>query len=478
MLFNSTHFLIFFPIVAIGFFCLPHRWRTIWLLAASAYFYMAFVPAYVLILFGMILVDYFAGWQIGKSQGRRRGFWLWFSVFSTCLILFIFKYFDFINGNLAALAEFIHWNYPIGILGLLLPIGLSFHTFQSLGYVIDVYRGVRLPEKNFLVYALYVMFFPQLVAGPIERSTRLLPQLHLPVFFDSNRVSSGLRLMLWGFFKKIMIADNAALIVGTIYAQPENYGGLALALGTAFFALQIYADFSGYSDIAIGSARVLGYDLMLNFNHPYFSKTVAEFWRRWHISLMNWFRDYVYIPLGGSRVPTGRWLANVFVVFLLSGLWHGANWTFVIWGLLNAVYLVIGKFTASITKYLPALIKVVITFILINITWIFFRAETVSQALEILKTIGVSLVSGTFWLDLINLPVIAETWGLSKNTFIALAIATLILIAADWASEFKWSEKWWPKLSRPFRWAAYYTLIIFIILFGYFGAKAFIYFQF
>jgi len=340
MLFNSFSFLIFFPIVTAVFFILPHRFRWVWLLATSCFFYMFFIPAYILILFITILIDYTAGILIERTQGRKRKIYLAVSIISTCLVLFIFKYYNFFIDNFNSIADLLHWNYSLNVLMIILPIGLSFHTFQSLSYVIEVYRGRVKAEKHFGIYSLFVMFYPQLVAGPIERPQNMLPQFYEKKKFDYERAVSGLRQMLLGLFKKIFIADRLAVLVGGVYASPADFHGFPLIFATILFAFQIYCDFSGYSDIALGSARVMGFKLMDNFDRPYFARSIGDFWRRWHISLSSWFRDYVYIPLGGSRVPKIYWTLNVLIVFLISGLWHGANWTYVVWGGLHGVFII------------------------------------------------------------------------------------------------------------------------------------------
>ena len=354
MLFNSLDFAGFFVIVTSLYFLLPHRFRWSTLLLASCIFYMAFIPIYILILFVTITIDYFAGIWIENSQGNNRKWFLVMSIISTCLVLFVFKYFNFFLGNVAAIAKFLHWNYPIEILNIILPIGLSFHTFQSLSYVIEVYRNNQKAEHNFGIYSLYVMFYPQLVAGPIERPQNLLHQFYEKHSFDFERVVDGLKLMAWGLFKKVVVADRLALIVNGVYDNPTQFSGssLILSLATVFFAFQIYCDFSGYSDIARGCARVMGFKLMVNFDRPYFSKSIAEFWKRWHISLSTWFRDYLYISLGGNRVSTSRLYFNLFITFLISGLWHGANWTYVIWGALNGIYLIFAIVTAGLRRRL------------------------------------------------------------------------------------------------------------------------------
>jgi len=342
MLFNSFAFCcVFFPLVTALYFVLPHRYRWALLLAASCWFYMAFVPVYILILGFTILVDYAAGILIERNTGPRRKAWLVASIVANLGVLAFFKYFNFLNQNIGALFQAAGIGYGVPDLGILLPIGLSFHTFQSLSYTIEVYRGNQPAERRPGVFALYVMFYPQLVAGPIERPGNLLRQLAIPMQWDTDRVIAGLKQMLWGFFKKLVIADRCGVVVDQVYGHSAEYDSLALALATYLFAVQIYCDFSGYGDIALGAARVMGFDLMVNFRTPYGSTSISEFWSRWHISLSSWFRDYLYIPLGGNRVLRWRWFMNLMIVFLVSGLWHGANWTYVVWGALHGIYLVL-----------------------------------------------------------------------------------------------------------------------------------------
>jgi len=396
MLFNSIDFLIFFPLVTGLYFVLPHRVRWILLLAASCVFYMFFIPIYILILFVTITIDYFAAIYIEQSDGFTRNIFLYLSIASLCIILRAFKYFNFFSLNLRAIAQVLHLHYPIATLKIILPIGLSFHTFQSLSYVIEVYRGHQKAERHFGIYALYVMFYPQLVAGPIERPQNLLPQFYERHHFEPQRVSDGLKLMLWGMFKKVVIADRLAIFVNQVYDRPRAYTGLWLILATIFFAFQIYCDFSGYSDIAIGAAKVMGFRLTQNFNRPYFAKSSAEFWRRWHISLSTWFRDYLYIPLGGNRVGPIRRDFNLLATFVVSGLWHGANWTYVIWGALNGVYVIVGIWSSrlrersSLTRYWKAdkYLQVLGTFALTCFAWIFFRANTLADAFFIVDNLS------------------------------------------------------------------------------------------
>ena len=341
MLFNSFQFLLFFPIVSILFFILPHKIRWLMLLSASCFFYMFFKPIYILILFSTIIIDYFVGIFLEKTQDfKKKKTILIFSFIANLGVLAIFKYFNFLNENISSLTIFLGFSNPIPYLKILLPIGLSFHTFQAMSYTIEVFRGNQKAEKHFGIYALYVMFYPQLVAGPIERPQNMIHQFYEKKYFNYNNAILGLNLIVFGLFKKIVVADRLAVYVNEVYADIGNANTISMFIACIFFSIQIYCDFSGYSDIARGTAKFMGFDLMLNFNRPYLATSVAEFWTRWHISLSTWFRDYVYIPLGGNRNGKLNWYRNLIVVFLLSGLWHGANWTFIIWGALHALFII------------------------------------------------------------------------------------------------------------------------------------------
>lgn len=490
MLFNSLDFFIFFPIVTVGYFLIPARWRWIWLLVASCIFYMAFIPVYILVLAATIIVDYIAGIQIDKATGRKRKLWLIFSVGSTCLILFIFKYFNFFNSNLERVAAFFHLNYSVSAINLILPIGLSFHTFQSLSYVMEVYYGRYKSEKHFGIYALYVMFYPQLVAGPIERPQHLLPQFRKIFDFDYRRVADGLKLMVWGMFKKVVIADRLALLVNTVYNKPFGYDGPVLVLATIFFAFQIYCDFSGYSDIAIGSAQVMGFKLVDNFNRPYFSKSIGEFWRRWNISLSTWFRDYVYIPLGGNRVSKALWSRNIMVTFLASGLWHGANWTYIVWGGLNGLYLLCEEFIYEVKKklfkraehkkhtLLSQLPQVIITFLLVCFAWIFFRAATMADALYIVKHMFKGW-GNIFSIEGLHIMTSApHSLGLDKREFVVAIVAIGIMEFVHFMQRHGQIRHMLAKQNFFIRWAVYFILVNSIFIFGATGERQFIYFQF
>ncbi|MDQ6479484.1 MBOAT family O-acyltransferase [Dyadobacter sp. LHD-138] len=425
MLFNSIQFLIFFIVVTLAYFCLSWRGRWMLLLAASCYFYMVFKPVFILILFATIVIDYYAGiWIAQTKDQKQKKLLLIISLISNIGILCFFKYYDFLENSFNNLMESIGFHpmiphlervIPRPILAwmvdnaghILLPIGLSFHTFQAMSYTIEVYRGNQAPERNFGIYALYVMFYPQLVAGPIERPQNMLYQFHSYFKYDFEKVKSGLMQMAFGFFKKLVIADRLSMVVDHAYLAPSDQNGLTLVTAMVFYSFQIYCDFSGYSDIAIGAARVMGFTLMDNFRSPYESKSVAEFWGRWHISLSSWFRDYLYIPLGGNRKGEFNKYRNQFIVFLVSGLWHGPFWQFVIWGALHGTYQVTASLrdkwlkNAGISIPNNAIVRtfnVLMTFILVTLTWVFFR-NNITKSVIIFKQITTLSLS-----DKINTP--------------------------------------------------------------------------
>ena len=385
MLFNSLQFLVFFPIVTMLYYLTPFRWRWLLLLLASCTFYMALIPAYILILLAIILIDYSAAFYIEISVGSKRKFYLAISIFLNVGVLAFFKYFHVFTrvADLLSQHHLIH-AAPMAYLNIALPLGLSFHTFQSMSYTIEVYRGRQKAERHFGFYALYVMFYPQLVAGPIERPHNLLTQLHEDKPFDYQNLWQGLRLMLWGLFKKVVIADRLFGYVNPIFHHPSSFHNLQLLAGAVAFTFQIYCDFSGYSDIALGAAKCMGFDLMINFRRPHFATNIREFWARWHISLSTWFRDYVYIPLGGNRKGRAQMYFITIIVFALSGAWHGSNRTFVVWGLIHACYFIIYLSVADYLKLLNGRfwngLGVVITFLAVAMALIFFRADSISTA--------------------------------------------------------------------------------------------------
>jgi D-alanyl-lipoteichoic acid acyltransferase DltB (MBOAT superfamily) len=479
MLFNSLEFLVFFPVVTALYFLAPYRARWVILLVASCVFYAAFIPKYLLILAFLILVDYVAGRGIERAMGPNRRALLILSLAANLGLLGFFKYINFVDANLNALFTALGLAWMIPHLDIILPIGLSFHTFQSMSYTIEVYRGRVPAERHLGIYALYVMFYPQLVAGPIERPYNLLHQFREDHAWDWDRVADGLKLMTWGFFKKVVIADRLALYVNQIYNDPTGHTGWPLIVATYFFAFQIYCDFSGYTDIAIGAAQVMGFRLMDNFNRPYFSKSVAEFWRRWHISLSSWFRDYLYLPLGGNRVPLARWQANILLVFLLSGLWHGANWTFLAWGALHGTYIVIGAATAAWRRRFYATelmqrikwshrwIHAFVTFHLVLVAWVFFRAGSLADARYVLTHALRGFTMADFRAAAVN------------DYFFVSVVMIAIMEGVHLIERHKQMRRFLDDKPIAVRWAFYYALLLLIANFGMFHSPLeFIYFQF
>jgi alginate O-acetyltransferase complex protein AlgI len=476
MIFNSIQFILFFIAVSISYYVLNPKFRWILLLVASCYFYMAFVPEYILILFFTIIIDYIAGIYIEKASGTNRKLLLIISLISNIGILAIFKYFNFFSENInylvsfftgsnqpyQTLDQFLNWGAKV-----LLPIGLSFHTFQAMSYTIEVYRGNHKAERHFGIYALYVMFYPQLVAGPIERPQNIFFQLKRHIKFDFENIKAGLMQMAWGFFKKVVLADRVGIMVDAAYAHNNlaSQNGLSLILATFLYSFQIYCDFSGYSDIALGSAKVLGIDLMENFRSPYLSKSISEFWRRWHISLSSWFKDYVYFPLGGNRVALPKVYFNIMVVFLLSGFWHGNTWNFVIWGALHGFYLIFAQIK---NKYVGnklgsesfRIVHVLLTFCLVMFAWVFFRAQSFPDAMLIFSKIAKISFSD---------PIISAL----NHTEL---VFSFILIAIVLLKEYYFA-KIDTKSDLKF-WLIFMGFVIINYLFGVFQAKSFIYFQF
>ncbi|SDL60820.1 D-alanyl-lipoteichoic acid acyltransferase DltB, MBOAT superfamily [Catalinimonas alkaloidigena] len=497
MLFNSFQFLLFFPIVIAAYFAIPSKWRWALLLVASYYFYMCWRPEYIILILFSTVIDYWAGRQMGnRATQRERLPYLVISLIMNLGLLFSFKYLNFFGVFIwKALATVgwepgpTPWHWDI-----LLPVGISFYTFQTMSYSIDVYKGVTSPERHFGRFALFVSFFPQLVAGPIERSSHLLPQFRQHMTFDYDRIAAGFRRMAWGFFKKVAIADKLAIIVNEVYNHTERYDGdpASLLIATFFFAFQIYCDFSGYSDIAIGAAQIMGFDLMENFRQPYFSKSVSEFWKRWHISLSTWFRDYVYIPLGGNRVVKWRWYYNLFITFLVSGLWHGANYTFVIWGALHGFYLVSALVLNDLRQKMHVSIPlsqssvllqkdswpwktlhVVLTFVLVIFAWIFFRANTLTDAQFVLRNLLRWPTAAWQW----------QNWHLWEYVLTSKVVVGFGLILVLMGVEFLQGQGWltaqWPRrVPRLVRYPAYAAFVAMIFLLGEFEAQSFIYFQF
>lgn len=476
MLFNSINFVIFFVVVTTLYFTLPHKFRWLLLLISSCYFYMFFIPVYILILGFTIVIDYYAGIWLEKTRGKRKKYFLIASLIANIGVLAIFKYYNFLNGNLSVFLNSIGYENHIPDLSIILPIGLSFHTFQAMSYTIEVYRGHQKAERNFGIYALYVMFYPQLVAGPIERPQNLLHQFYEKHYFEYTRVVEGLKFILWGLFMKIVIADRLALYVNAVYNNPDQHSGKSLLLATVFFAFQIYCDFAGYSLIAIGSAKVMGFKLMTNFKRPYFSGSISEFWKRWHISLSTWFRDYLYISLGGNRVSIPKWYLNLLIVFTISGLWHGANWTFIIWGALNGFYLVFAIITQKWRDKLNSFLRIdkipfiynftriITTFLLTCFAWVFFRANSSEDAFLIIRKIVE--FSGPFYIG-------------APAFLIYSVFGILILLLTEYMNEYYPGKlKLFAHSNMFIRHLSYATIVILILLIGVFDGGQFIYFQF
>jgi D-alanyl-lipoteichoic acid acyltransferase DltB (MBOAT superfamily) len=473
MLFNSIEFLIFFPIVTLLFYLIPHKYRWMLLLVASCFFYMWFIPKYILILLITIAIDYSAGILIEKwkDDKRRKKTWLVISIVSTCAVLFIFKYLNFCSANLVALAQHFGWSHPQKVLEIILPIGLSFHTFQSLSYVIEVYRGNHKAEHHFGYYALYVMFYPQLVTGPIERPQNLLRQLHEEKELQYDNIANGLRLILFGLFLKMVVADNLGTYVDKIYADPHAFSSGDILLGMLFYSFQIYGDFFGYSTIALGCALTMGFTLMDNFKTPYLSDSVQEFWRRWHISLSTWFRDYLYIPLGGNRVSIPRWALNTLIVFTVCGIWHGANWTFMIWGFAYGVLLIIERGLRNIHlfdkienktgKIILKICNIAKTFVVVTLLWSIFRATNFGNLRDLFSAL---FHNGTVASQLQVAPV---AW-----------IALILFILLDLIIRNSRFDVWCGRQKTVVRWCIYTFLIFAVIALSSVEEIPFIYFQF
>jgi D-alanyl-lipoteichoic acid acyltransferase DltB (MBOAT superfamily) len=437
---------------------------------------MTFVPVYILILGFTIIVDYFAGILIESAQGRKRKFYLIVSLVANVGVLCAFKYYNFLNDNLSFMLGSFGVHNEIPYLSILLPIGLSFHTFQAMSYTIEVYRGNQKSERHLGIYSLYVMFYPQLVAGPIERPQNVLHQFREKHAFNYEDVTAGLKQMLWGFFKKVVVGDRLAMYVDAIYNNSDKHSAASLCLASVFFSLQIYCDFSGYSDIALGAARVMGYKLMINFRRPYFAQSIREFWQRWHISLSSWFRDYVYKPLGGNRVSQVMFYRNIFIIFALSGLWHGANWTFIFWGIIHGSFYVMGMLVDEIKKKVPFLnfdlgvlttiYNILSTFMLVSFARIFFRSTSLEQAYSIAKNI-LTWKSGPLFI------------GSFSDMFYCLVGISILFIVESY-------QEYYPEGSlslfnhkyKLVRHLTYVSMLLLILLLGVFDASQFIYFQF
>ena len=482
MLFNSLAYAVFLPCVFILYWVLPHKIRWPLLLVASYWFYMSWNAAYVVLIASTTLVSYACALCLEKAESRKRKKLCVAAALAVSLgILYVFKYYNFSAGLLESVSESVR----IPRLDVLLPVGISFYTFQTLSYVIDVYRGKTKAEKNLGVYATFVSFFPQLVAGPIERSSNLMPQITSPKRFDEKNAAYGLRLILWGLYKKMVVADNLAVFVDRVFGNVRGYAGCSLILAAVFFSVQIYCDFSGYSDIARGSAKLLGIDLMENFRSPYFSSSVREFWSRWHISLSTWFRDYVYIPLGGNRKGKFRTVLNNLITFLVSGMWHGANLTFIVWGGIHGLAQVLENVLGLNRKpkreprkkgTLRRILGVPFVFAFVTLAWIFFRADSLQDALYVLAHLftGFEIAHpGSFLAE--GMLAIVMDWELFRRDLLVyilpLAVYDLFSLKTDISA-------WLGQRNLFIRCLYIAAVLAAILIYGYVGQSTFVYFQF
>jgi alginate O-acetyltransferase complex protein AlgI len=522
MLFNSIEFFIFLPAVVIIYYLLPAKRRWIWLLVSSIFFFVYFYymtydpvkqPFYYFIIVALSVVsviigDYYIAILIDKfraSENSKAKLYLVIGIIFPLVLLFIFKYFNFFNQTIAQVAGFLNLNYPAKVLKILVPIGISYYTFHSISYLIEVYRGVQKPERHMGIFSLYMLFFPKIVAGPIERPQKLIHQFHEEHTFDYQRTADGLKLMAWGFFKKIVVADRAAMVANEVFNNPNGYWGIYLIIACLCFIFQVYCDFSGYSDIAVGTAQLMGIKLTDNFKRPYLSTSIPELWRRWHITLISWFRDYVYIPLGGKRVAKWRWQYNIMVIFLLSGIWHGANWTFIIWASLNGFYSLASIWTESLRAWFVSFsrldrvprfhkaLKILNTFLLFTFAGIFFRANTTKDAFYIISHLFsgfgdlFKILAAMDYAKLkvfLVIPNKVTFLGFAKPAFLPEMITLALTIIAWVAIEIIQENS-----SRPLReivsskpwyikWVLYYGMLFALVFLGVFANQQFIYFKF
>lgn len=500
MVFQSFRFLVFFPIVVAVYFAIPFRYRRVFLFIVSYYFYMCFKPEYVVILLASTLIDYYLGLQISKCQEQpKRKKLLVLGIIHNIGLLACLKYLNFFNESLQIILNQFNIFYESAALEIIIPVGISYYILKKLSYLVDVYREPQDVEKKLITFALYVSFFPEIMAGPIDRAKKLIPQFYKKHEFDYKRVTDGLKLMVWGFFKKLVIADRLALFVDKVYNNPTQYEGLSLVMATVYFSIQIYCDFSGYSDIAIGAGKVMGFDLMENFNRPYFSISIVEFWKRWHISLSTWLMDYLFLPIAystsrkiksprvmGVKAESWSYILGSIITMFLCGLWHGSQWTYILWGLFHGVYLTIsfitrkkrGKIRRKLkikkNSFILKLSRITVTFSLVTFAWIFFRANSISDALYVIKHLF------TGWAAIFNIPGLlqAVSFGLLKRELAVALVSVFFMVFVHILRKQDTIEQLISKQKVVLRWGIYLVILLWILAFGESGGENFIYFQF
>lgn len=479
MIYNSFNFLVLFPLIFFLYYLIPakyHQGRNWLLLCISYILYISWKPAFALVLLGVTFVTFWGGQILQlrdnkeESKIRNRKRLVWLLVLLALLPLLVFKYYNFLNCSISDGLSAIGLQFTLLGLNWAIPVGISFFTFQAVGYMLDVYHGRIKAEENFLEYALFISFFPSIISGPINKASLVMPQIkNMRAYFDYNKAVEGLKMLLWGMFTKVVVADRVGLYVDTVLPFYQNYSGLTCFTASVFYTIQIYADFAGYSLMAIGVGKVLGFELTENFRRPYFAVSVTDFWRRWHISLSTWLKDYVYIPLGGSRCPKLRNYWNIFVTFLVSGIWHGANWTFIVWGIWHGLFQIMEKALGQQKcdyGWFGKTMKIIITFLLVNFAWIFFRMPTLSDAVGVIR----------------NIFDFSQPLGVdvgSRHIFLLMIMGTAILFVKDFTDEFVPERyKFFDSKNAVVRWVSYFMTLVLILLTGVFDAGQFIYANF
>lgn len=469
MLFNSFQFIIFFPLICVLYYLIPRRFTKIFLVIVSYLLYMNWIPVYALLLLYITIITYTGALNIQLLENIRRKHRVILFAILTILPLLFFKYYNFINANIKELLSLLHLNIDLPGLNWAIPIGISFFTFQAYGYLMEVYYKKIEPEKNLLNYILFVSFFPQIASGPISKGSNLLPQINAGRTFDSVKIIEGMKLMLWGMFMKVVLADRIAIYVNTVLDNYEYQNGISCFIASLCYSIQIYGDFAGYSLLAVGCGKIMGFDLINNFNRPYLATSITEFWKRWHISLTQWLTAYVYIPLGGNRCSKARCYINILITFLISGLWHGANWTFIFWGLLHGIFQVIEKsivLNSTSTNVTIKVFRILFTFLIVNFAWIAFRMPTIADTFTIYNKIFTDFNGAIFMSD-------------DKTTMFFILFSLLLLIFKETTDEyFPTSFRIMNSNHLIIRWTGYLSMIVIIMLLGVFDASQFIYVSF